>query len=416
MRPASERLPTEPLASTDAYRRLLLDGVPLIDVRAPVEFARGSLPGAINLPLMVDEERHLVGIRYKQAGQDKAIELGAQLVDEQQRRLRTEAWRAHVQTHPDAVVYCFRGGLRSRIAQAWLYEVGVTRPLIEGGYKAVRQYLIEELERQCARTSFSLVAGRTGSGKTLLLKCLERHVDLEGIACHRGSSFGNLAVEQPSPIDVEHAITLALMRLDASLPERDDADRASLARRRVWLEDEGKLIGKVCLPPALRAAMARAPAVVLETSMAVRIANCLEDYVPDLLARYARGRDADSAFEAYADHHRQSLARIRKRLGGVRHAQATDLLERALRAHREHGDTSGYAALIELLLTHYYDPMYDYQLLQKRRRILFSGSDEDILAWSSLDDTPGDMPDDLLADMPVEGDDNRVEGEAKEAS
>jgi len=379
---APERPPSEPLATTDAYRQLLLDGTPLIDVRAPVEFARGALPGAINLPLMDDDERHQVGIRYKQAGQDKAIELGKRLVDPAKRAARTEAWAAQLRSRPETLVYCFRGGLRSRIAQVWLAEAGATRPLIDGGYKAVRQFLIAELERQCRHTRFTLLAGRTGSGKTLLLKRLARHVDLEGIARHRGSSFGNLGAEQPSPIDVEHGITLALMRLEADLPAAPDAASLPDADRRVWLEDEGKLIGRVCLPPTLREAMARAPAVVLDTPMPVRIANCFEDYVPDLLSRYREGRDPAAGFEAYAEHHRQSLGRIRKRLGGVRHAQATELLEQALNAHREHDDTGGYAAFIELLLGHYYDPMYDYQLSQKRRRILFRGSAEDILAWS----------------------------------
>jgi len=377
-------VPAEALASTDAYRALLLDGTPLIDVRAPVEFARGALPGAVNLPLMNDQERHEVGIRYKQAGQAKAIELGAQLVDGPSRAVRTQAWHDHVQAHPEAVLYCFRGGLRSRIAQFLLSETGVTRPLIEHGYKRVRQFLIDELERLCAATPFTLLAGRTGSGKTLLLARLARHVDLEGIARHRGSSFGNMAAEQPAAIDVEHAITVALMRLEAALPERDPAPLPERARR-VWLEDEGKLIGRVCLPPVLRDAMGRAPAVVLKVPMRTRIETCFEDYVPDLLSRYRAGRGEAAAFEAYADHHRQSLGRIRKRLGGVRHTQAGEMLDQALHAHREHDDTSGYAAFIELLLTHYYDPMYDYQLSQKRRRVLFSGDEQQILDWAATD-------------------------------
>ena len=381
-------VPTQALASTDAYRALLLDGTPLIDVRAPVEFARGCLPGAVNLPLMNDTERHEVGIRYKQAGQDKAIELGARLVDGPRRAERTQAWHAYVKAHPEAVLYCFRGGLRSRIAQSLLSENGVTRPLIDGGYKRVRQFLMEELERLCATTSFTLLAGRTGSGKTLLLARLARHVDLEGIARHRGSSFGNMATEQPSAIDVEHAITVALMWLEASMSVQDPPSMSTgsnRAARRVWLEDEGKLIGRVCLPPVLREAMGTAPAVVLTVPMQTRIDNCFEDYVPDLLSRYREGRDGAAGFEAYAEHHRQSLARIRKRLGGVRHAQAGEMLEQALRAHREHGDTSGYAPFIELLLTHYYDPMYDYQLSQKRRRVLFGGDERQILDWAATE-------------------------------
>lgn len=376
--PGATGVPQQAISVRRDLRRLLLDGVPIIDVRAPIEFERGAVPAAVNLPLMNDEERHQVGLRYKQAGQDKAIELGAQLVDAQARQTRTAAWAAYADAHPDAVLCCFRGGLRSRIAQAWLAETGTVRPLVDGGFKALRQYLIDELERLCAQPRFTLLAGRTGTGKTLLLRQLARHIDLEGIARHRGSSFGGLGTEQPGPIDVENRIAIELMRLDAAVP-----DSATDVARRVWLEDEAKLIGRVCLPLPLRDAMASAPAVVLETPMEQRIATCFDDYVRDLLARYRQGRSPDAAFDVFAEHHRGSLMRIRKRLGGVRHAHAVQLLEAALHAHREHGDTSGYGAGIELLLTHYYDPMYDYQLSQKRRRILFRGDAQAILSWST---------------------------------
>ncbi len=96
----------------------------LIDVRAPVEFRQGALPGAVNLPLMDDDERHRIGIEYKQAGQDAAIALGEQLVAGSVRAERVDAWRRLLDRHPDALIYCFRGGQRSRIAQQWLAEAG----------------------------------------------------------------------------------------------------------------------------------------------------------------------------------------------------------------------------------------------------------------------------------------------------
>ena len=121
----------------------------------------------------------------------------------------------------------------------------------------------------------------------------------------------------------------------------------------------------------------------VETPLEVRVANCIDDYVHDLLARFvaAHGGDREAGFEAYAEQHRASLSRIVKRLGTERHAVATGLLETALAAHRDSGEASGYAPFIELLLTEYYDPMYDYQLGQKRRRILFAGDADALVDW-----------------------------------
>ncbi len=117
----------------ESYPRLLIDATPLIDVRAPVEYARGSFPAAVNLPLLDDSEREAVGRSYRQAGQDAAIRLGHQLVSGATRQLRMQQWLEFIQTHPDAAVFCFRGGLRSRTVQAWLAEVGHLLPLISGG-------------------------------------------------------------------------------------------------------------------------------------------------------------------------------------------------------------------------------------------------------------------------------------------
>ncbi len=356
--------------TVDDVRRLFLDDVPLIDTRAPVEFGKGAFPASVNLPLMTDEERHAVGTRYKQAGQQAAIELGAKLVGADERRVRTQRWKAFAEAHPEGALYCFRGGLRSHIVQTWLREAGVDYPLVPGGYKALRQCLIGELERLCTRLPFVLVAGRTGTGKTLLIERLKRAVDLEGIAHHRGSSFGGMATAQPTNIDFENRVTIELMKLEAR------------GTGTVYLEDEAKLIGRVCLPPVLQAAMKASDAVVLEAPIEERVANCMADYVHDLLARFVARDGPEAGFDAYAEHHRASLSRIVKRLGAERYGLASRLLEDALEAHRERGDVSGYAACIELLLTGYYDPMYDYQMAGRDRRNLHTGDADAILAWT----------------------------------
>ena len=127
------------------HEGILLQQSPLLDVRAPIEFAKGAFPQASNLPLLNNEERHLVGTCYKQNGQDKAIELGHALVSGQTKTDRVEAWRAFCEQNPTAYLYCFRGGLRSKTSQQWLADAGIEICLIQGGYRALRQCLLGTL-------------------------------------------------------------------------------------------------------------------------------------------------------------------------------------------------------------------------------------------------------------------------------
>lgn len=364
-------VPKEPGASCIDYRSLFLSGTRLLDVRAPVEYEKGAFPGSVNLPLMTDEERHLVGIRYKEHGQQSAIELGAQLVTPELRKVRVKAWTAFFEQNPDAALYCFRGGLRSRITQQWLKEAGVDIPLISGGYKALRSYLIDLLDSLCTSINLTLIGGRTGNGKTLLIKQLGHTIDLEALANHRGSSFGGMVDAQPRNIDFENAVSVELLK-------HDDAGAQC-----VYLEDEARLIGKVCLPERLREAMQKAPIVILECDMEQRIQHCFDDYVPDLLHRYTLRLGHDAGYEAYCEHHRGSLARIQKRFGGANYKKALDLLEYALNQHKSNDDTSHYSEFIELLLRDYYDPMYDYQLSKKQERVTFKGYADDIVVWAN---------------------------------
>ena len=363
-------VPQQPGRTIDDYRALFLADTPLLDVRAPVEFSKGAFPTSVNHPLMTDDERHLVGIRYKQAGQEHAIRLGADLISPELRQQRVATWAQFAVQHPDGALYCFRGGLRSRISQQWLVEAGIDLPLVTGGYKALRTFLMQTLAELCDSLNFFLVGGRTGNGKTLLIKRLGSTVDLEELAGHRGSSFGGMAVEQPSNIDFENAATIELMKLDEA------------GFQRVFLEDEARLIGRVCLPDTLRLAMQSAPIVILECDMQQRIINCFDDYVPDLLARYQAMHGNETGFNAYAEHHRNSLARIRKRFGPENSLRALQLLDHALELHRRHRDTTGYADFIELMLREYYDPMYDYQLEKKQQRVVMKGTADELVEWA----------------------------------
>src|SRR5262245_14688215 len=127
---------------------LLLSGTPLIDVRAPIEFQRGSIPGSLNLPLLENEERAAVGITYKTEGPEAAVALGHRLVSGDLREKRIAAWVSFARENPKAWIYCFRGGMRSQLTQGALREVGVGLPIVAGGYKRMRNLLASTIVTQ----------------------------------------------------------------------------------------------------------------------------------------------------------------------------------------------------------------------------------------------------------------------------
>jgi len=351
---------------------VFLDDRPLMDLRAPVEFGQGAFPGAENRPLLTDEERHQVGIRYKEAGQDAAIALGYELVDAEAKARRVAGWRAFAQAHPDGLLYCFRGGLRSRLTQRMLFEeTGIVYPRIAGGYKAMRRFLLDTLASQSVDAPLVMLGGRTGVGKTPFLFRFERHLDLEGRARHKGSAFGREPEPQPTPIDFENQIAIDLLRLRHQAPDAP-----------ILVEDEGKMVGARQVPAALFERMARSPLVVIERPLDERVEQSLKDYIIDLEAGYRRVLATDSAGASarVREHILGAIDRVAKRLGGVRHAQVRGLAEEALDAWYGHDDLAGLRELIRVMLVDYYDPMYDYQLANKRDRVVFSGPPEAVAA------------------------------------
>jgi tRNA 2-selenouridine synthase len=351
------------------YRELFLRNTPLLDVRAPIEFARGAFPGSINIPLMSDDERAQVGTRYKTQGQDAAIALGHRLVGGDIRQARVEAWLAFAQKNPHATLYCFRGGLRSRTVQQWLHEAGCDIPLVQGGYKAMRQFLLDTLQRLITTQRWVVLSGRTGCAKTRLLQALPHAIDLEQLANHRGSAFGKMSTPQPSPINFENALAIAMLQLEDTLAQR------------AWiLEDESRLIGQIELPLALRQAMQQAPVVIVESSMQDRVAHTHQAYILEKLDAWQSLFGETAGFAAFTSELRKSFTSISRRLGHERFARFSALLEDAISAH-QHGDTSAHRIWIEALLVHYYDPMYDYQLGLKDERIAFKGDYDTVEAY-----------------------------------
>ncbi|MFM4917225.1 tRNA 2-selenouridine(34) synthase MnmH [Aeromonas dhakensis] len=349
-----------PLA-TD-YARIFLDNVPLIDLRAPIEFKEGAFPCSINLPLMTDDERAQVGTCFKQQGQAAAIALGHQLVGGAVRAERLEGWLAQLRRQPDAVLYCFRGGLRSQTVQQWLHEAGVTRPRVAGGYKDLRRFLIDTLDGAAAECHWSVLTGMTGSGKTHMLAKVAQALDLEGHAHHRGSSFGQLPGGQPSNINFENNMAIELLK------------RRQQGEQRFVVEDESRLIGRCCLPNSLFDTMSQAPLVVVEVPQEERAEQIRQDYVHDLWLRYEERFGAEEGWPLFAAYLTDALARLKRRLGDQAHRELDQLMQVALEEQGRSGHTELHLAWITLLLTRYYDPMYLYQLGNKRERVIFQGN------------------------------------------
>ena len=347
---------------TDDLLPLFLDELPLLDTRAPCEFARGAFPNAVNLPLMNDSERAEVGTCYKQRGQEAAIRLGHQLVAGDLRERRVAAWVTFAEQHPDGYLYCFRGGLRSEICQQWMGEAGAPYPRITGGYKAMRRFLLDALERISSNRSLIVLGGQTGCGKTELLPTLPGSIDLEALAHHRGSAFGKRAMAQPTQINFDNALAIALLRHEHRHPPPQP----------IIVEDESHLIGCCALPQSLQGSMQQAPVVVVELDLEARVEHTFSNYILHKLTEWRQQGGDEDGFLQFAQDLRRSLDNIRKRLGAERHRHLRQLLDQALAQH-ERGDSSLHRAWIRPLLRDYYDPMYNYQLQQKADRIIFRG-------------------------------------------
>ena len=355
--------------TTNDYRSLLLGDVPLLDVRAPVEFGKGAFPAATNLPLLTDQERHDIGICYSRQGQDAAIALGHQLVSGAVREQRMADWLAWCRQHPTGVIYCFRGGLRSQTVQSWLAGAGEARPLVAGGYKALRRFLLESFEREIHRQPLVILAGRTGTGKTRVIEALSRTIDLEGLAHHRGSAFGRRPGGQPSQIDFENRLSIALLK-------QRTAEDGPLV-----VEDESRLIGRCHVPLVLQELMKASPRVMIEEDLDSRVQVTLDDYVRGPLEEFRLSYGDTDAFERLAESLLDSLDRIRRRLGGQRHQQLRQIMVDALDTQRRTGTTDVHRDWIRPLLRDYYDPMYDYMLSKREGQVLFTGTRDQVQDW-----------------------------------
>lgn len=292
--------------------------LPVIDVRSPSEYAHAHIPGAISMPLFDDEERAEVGTIYKKQSKVKAVQRGLEFVGPKMADFTRQALRLK---SPEILLHCWRGGMRSA-SMAWLLEtVGLKVYLLKDGYKAYRNYVLKYFERD-----FNLVnlGGCTGAGKTDILAALKAHgeqvIDLEGLACHKGSAFGAIGqAPQPSTEYFEHLLFNELLSMDPN--------------RRIWIEDESRNVGKIFLPAPFFETLRKAPLVKIDTSYEVRLARLMRDYTnfdTDILCA--------------------SIRKVEKRLGYEKAAAAIKCCES--------GDMEG---AVRICLA-YYDKLYNSSL------------------------------------------------------
>lgn len=299
----------------------------IIDVRSPAEYADDHIPGAINCPVLDDEERIRVGTLYKQVSPFAARKLGAVLVArniarhlEEKFSERPKSWRP--------LVCCWRGGQRSGSFTLVLREIGWPARRLEGGYKAWRHHVIAGLEELPARLPFRVVAGPTGSAKSRLLEALAAQgalvLHLEELAAHKGSVLGDLpGAAQPSQKTFETKLYVAL----AELAERS----ARAPGQPVYVEAESRRIGALRLPAALNDAIRSAPCLFIDAGLPARVDYLLDDY-------------------AYLC----SAAKLREPLLRLKELQGRERVERWLQLAQA-GD---FRSLVGELLTLHYDPLY----------------------------------------------------------
>jgi len=354
------------LPQLDDFRSLFLNNTQLLDVRAPVEFNQGAFPLTKNIPLINNQERTDIGIRYKNAGQDEAIRLGHELVQGKIKDERVEQWTHFVKQNPEGVLYCFRGGMRSKISQQWIYEkTGIVYPRVKGGYKAMRRFLIEQLEESSQRISPVILSGRTGIGKTLFLNKITQKIDLEGLYHHRGSVFGKHVTPQPSQIDIENNLSIELLK------------HLQQEHTKIILEDEGGNIGSRRLPECLIQKMKISPVILLEADIEERIEITFQEYIIQALAEHQEFYGTEKGFNSWTEQLLENIDKIQRRLGGVRHKKLKNMLQNAIKKHIA-GERESHKEWIKVLLVEYYDPMYDYQLNNKKERIIFKGNKNEV--------------------------------------
>ncbi len=328
----------------------LLSSYKNIDLRSEKEFHKGTIPGSVNIPILSNDEFENVGKEYKNKGQEAAINLGLQLVKGDLKNKRIDAWKNHLNNNPGCFIFCYRGGLRSKIAQEWLEKENIIVQRISGGYKNFRSNILDEhVNSKYDINKWMIIGGLTGSGKTALLSQFKETIDLEKIANHRGSAFGKNISPQPSQADFENELTLKYINHSHS---------------NILLEDESRSIGRVTLPGTWYEKMQSSKLVVLKISTDERVNNILDEYVLQILK-------TSNNVQELLNQYLFSLEKIKKRLGDKLFKDISDLMIKAFKMD----NLDSHKKWISKLLIGYYDPMYNYKLKLRKEYIVHIGDD-----------------------------------------
>lgn len=306
----------------------------LFDVRSPSEHLHGHIPGSVSFPLFNDEERALVGTTYKQKSREQALELGINLVGPRCGELVRTAKALLSQTqNPTAKVHCWRGGMRSGFIAQLLEWAGIKAITLSGGYKTFRHWVLATIAQPLR---LFVIGGLTGSGKTRILHALQRRgeqiLDLEALAVHRGSAYGNIPGKpQPTTEQFENELAMACHALDPIRP--------------VWVEGESRMIGHCKIPDAFFAAMQAAPYFQVQRPLQERLEVIQGDYntLP-------------------AEHLIDATRRIEKQLGPER----TQEVIRAIQDNLFHGKGKAPDFFVESVLA-YYDKTYAHTIGRRHK-------------------------------------------------
>jgi tRNA 2-selenouridine synthase len=344
---------------------LMVDGgqeTAFLDVRSEGEYAKGALPMFQNFPILDNVERHEVGLVYKQRGQESAIEQGLALTLSH-RMKRVELWCKYIKSSEakKAIVSCWRGGLRSRFAAEWLRE-SVDCPVftVQGGYKAIRSDLLFLLKSE--DPAFVVVGGCTGSRKTELLSVASNaYIDLEEMACHRGSAFGALYdLTQPSQATFENRLLFTLNRFQKR------------GVHRILIEDESLAIGTLALPMEIKTRITQAPVIIIDASVEERALHIAQEYAVEPISFGIEIARVQSALRA-------AVLRLSKRLGG-------GLTDRILKQMQDafESDPLGvdrHKEWVRDLLVEHYDKYYMSSMQRLNRKVLFHGNFKECEQW-----------------------------------
>jgi tRNA 2-selenouridine synthase len=253
----------------DHIQRAIDHHAVIIDVRSEQEFALGHIPTAVNIPILDNQERHLVGTTYKQQSSQEAVSLGLELFAAKAEEFFS---RIHSLGSKDLIIYCWRGGMRSELSRLWLSACGFRVEKLAGGYKAFRHQVLAEIDQGTHEKNLIVLNGQTGVGKTLVIEeCIHRGLpalDLEGMARHRGSLFGGMAQARPPATqqDFENQLALGFYR-------------HRLAPTLI-VEIEGA-IGPVVVPHPLQRKIRASPMVYLTSPLEQRVAHLIAIYCKD---------------------------------------------------------------------------------------------------------------------------------------